>query len=32
MLNASGDAIVSMMVARIVEGKDWLEKGELKNE
>ncbi len=32
MLNASGDAIASMMVARIVEGKDWIEKGELKNE
>lgn len=32
MLNASGDVIASMMVARIVEGKDWLEKGELKNE
>ncbi len=32
MLNASEDAIASMMVARIVEGKDWLEKGGLKNE
>lgn len=33
-LNASGDTIASMMVARLVEGKDWLEKkvasGELK--
>lgn len=33
-LNASGDTIASMMVARLVEGKDWLAKkqaaGELK--
>ena len=26
MVNASGDAVASMMVARIVEGKDWLSK------
>ncbi|WP_321004847.1 cation:dicarboxylate symporter family transporter, partial [Enterocloster bolteae] len=25
-LNASGDTIASMMVTRLVEGKDWLEK------
>ena len=33
-LNASGDTIASMMVSRLVEGKDWLSKkmaaGELK--
>ena len=26
MINASGDAVASMMVTRIVEGKDWLSK------
>lgn len=26
MLNSSGDTIASMMVARLVEGKDWLDK------
>lgn len=26
MINASGDAVASMMVTRIVEGKDWLQK------
>ena len=26
MLNSSGDTIASMMIARLVEGKDWLEK------
>ena len=25
-LNASGDTIASMIIARLVEGKDWLEK------
>ena len=25
-LNASGDTIASMMIARLIEGKDWLEK------
>ena len=25
-LNASGDTIASMMIARLVEGKDWLKK------
>ena len=29
MLNSSGDTIASMMVARIVEGKDWLKKGKV---
>lgn len=32
MLNASGDAISSKMLARKVQGKDWIEKGELINE
>lgn len=32
MLNASEDTISSMVVARKVQGKDWIEKGELKNE
>lgn len=27
-LNASGDTIASMMISRVVEGKDWLEKAE----
>ncbi len=26
MVNASGDAVAAMMVTRIIEGKDWLEK------
>lgn len=26
MLNSSGDTIASMMIARLVEGKDWLER------
>ncbi len=26
MINASGDAVASMMVTRLVEGKDWLKK------
>lgn len=30
MLNASGDTIASMMVARIIEGKDWLQKSQKK--
>lgn len=27
MINASGDTIASMLVARLVEGKDWILKG-----
>jgi len=30
MINATGDAVASMMVTRRVEGKDWMEKAELR--
>lgn len=31
-LNSSGDTIASMIIARFVEGKDWLLKGEINKE
>ena len=27
MINVTGDTVASMMVARILEGKDWMKKG-----
>ena len=31
MINSTGDTVVSMMVSRIVDGKDWMEKNQLQN-
>ncbi|MGN9163927.1 dicarboxylate/amino acid:cation symporter [Tissierellaceae bacterium HCP3S3_D8] len=32
MINCTGDSVVSMMVARLIEGKDWMEKDLTANE
>ena len=32
MLNATGDNAAAMLVSRNVEGKDWMEKGEVNAE